>query len=247
MDFLVEIDTDIFIWLNSRHSSFWDIFMFAVSGKWIWIPLYLSLLYAIQISFGWRTMVLMGVMTALAIFLADQTSASLLRPFFERMRPANPNNPLSEFVHTVNEYRGGRYGFPSSHAANTFALAAITSLIFRRWKFGVIIYLWALVICYSRIYLGVHYPGDILGGLLIGSLFGALCYFFAENLVIVIFSRRKDEEQLKLLISNYKEGAKTILSNIGTKKIRWAATYIPEATILLTFICILIFTACEIK
>lgn len=246
MDFLVEIDTDIFLWLNSQHNSFWDVFMFAVSGKWIWIPFYISLLLAIKISFGWRTMALMAVMTALAIFLADQTSASLLRPLFERMRPANPNNPLSELVHTVNDYRGGRYGFPSSHAANTFALAAITSLIFRRWKFAIIVYLWALIICYSRIYLGVHYPGDILGGLVIGTLFGCLCYVFAENVLILLFSRRVEENQLKAIALRYKEGALSRDFQWGREKIRWSATYIPEFIILLTFMCILIFTACEI-
>lgn len=220
--------------------------MYASTGKWIWVPFYISLLVAIYLAYGWRTMLLMGVMTTLAITLSDQVCASLIRPLVERMRPSNINNPLSDFVHIVEDYRSGRYGFPSSHAANTFALAALTSLLFRRWKYTIFIYLWALIICYSRIYLGVHYPGDIIVGLIIGSFFGSLCYIFAANVLNLIIFKKKDKEKLQTLVANYRRGTGLIKLSIGEKKIKWAPTYLPEAVGLLTFICILIYSSCEI-
>lgn len=182
MDFLIGIDTDLFLWLNSHHSPFWDTFMFVTSGRAVWIPFYATILYAIYLRFGWRTMLIMGIMCGIAVGLADQVTAGLLRPVFGRLRPAHLENPLSEFVHIVSGYRGGRYGFPSSHAANTFAMAALTALLFRRLQYTIFVYIWALIICYSRIYLGVHYPGDILAGLLIGSTFGVLGYAIAKEI-----------------------------------------------------------------
>lgn len=245
MDFLVGLDTDIFLWLNSINHPFWDLFMYASTGKWIWVPFYGAILYAIYLAYGWRTMLLMGLMTAVAVALSDQICAGVLRPIVARMRPSNINNPLSDLVHIVSDYRSGSYGFPSSHAANTFALAALTSFLFRRWKYTVFIYVWALIICYSRIYLGVHYPGDILVGLLIGSFFGTLCYFFASNILYLIAFRSKNKETLRKIIDTYKNGTPLRPATIVGKELKWSPTYIPEAVGLLTFICIMIYTWIE--
>lgn len=178
-EFVLSLDTRIFLWLNSFHSSYWDSVMQMISGKWSWTPVYCSLLYSIWRSYGWKTMLIMLIMCVAAVTAADMITASVIRPAFERLRPANPENPISDLVHIVNDYRGGRYGFPSCHAANTFAVASLMSLLFWRRSFTISILIWALLNCYSRIYLGVHYPGDLLVGAVIGMTCGTISFIIA--------------------------------------------------------------------
>ena len=182
-EYLINLDTEIFLWFNSRNNLFWDIAMKMATGKLIWIGLYLSLIYAMYKAYGWKTTLVMAVMSGLAVTAADQMTASVLRPIFERLRPANLNNPISHLVHIVDGYRSGGFSFPSCHAANTFALATLTSLLFRRWRFTVAIVFWAIVNCYSRIYLGVHYPGDLLAGTVIGCLCGGIFYVVGRLII----------------------------------------------------------------
>lgn len=182
-DFVISLDTEIFLFLNSFHSLYWDRVMQMISGKFTWSIMYLALIYSLWRSFGWKTMVIMCLMIILTVTLADQVSASLLRPYFERLRPAHPENPISELVHVVDGYRGGRYGFPSCHAANTFSVWTLMSLLFRHRRFTVAMLVWALLICYSRINLGVHYPGDLLVGAIIGCISGLLCFILGSMLV----------------------------------------------------------------
>ena len=113
---------------------------------------------------------------ALTITYADQVCATLIRPLVERMRPSNPNNPISEFVHIVNGKRGGRYGFPSCHAANSFALAFFLMFLFKNRFLTLFILFWAALNSYSRIYIGVHYPGDLAMGMLVGFSGALLLY-----------------------------------------------------------------------
>ena len=182
LETLIGADTELFLWFNSFHNPFWDIFMRIVSGRIIWIGLYISLLYALWRAYGWKNMLIIGIACGIAVACADQLTASVLRPYFGRMRPANPDNPLSEIVHIVDGYRSGRFGFPSSHAANTFVVATLLSLVFRRLRFTIAIFCWALLNCYSRLYLGVHYPGDLLAGIIIGFSCGLFFYFIVRLL-----------------------------------------------------------------
>ncbi len=177
-----EFDEQLLLAINSWHSPWADDFMFRFSGKWIWVVLYLATAYALVRMYGIRRGLVCVLAVSLTVVFADQVCASVIRPVAERLRPANVDNPLSPMVHIVESYRGGSYGFPSCHAANTFGVALITSLLLRRRWYTLFIYVWAAMTCYSRMYLGVHYPGDIVVGAAVGSL-GALVIWFVLRYV----------------------------------------------------------------
>jgi undecaprenyl-diphosphatase len=169
-------DEELFLSLNGLHSSFFDNFMWFVSSKFIWIPAALSIVYALvkdKKKEFW--FILAGIV--LTIILCDQLSSSVIKPFFHRLRPSHQ---LGDLVHIVNGYRGGRYGFVSSHAANAFGFALFTSLIFRFVPYAIATFTWAAVNSYSRIYLGVHYPSDILCGALLGVACASVVYLLVR-------------------------------------------------------------------
>ena len=170
LETLKQIDTSLFLFLNGIHSPFWDIIMWHISGKLEWIPLYVFFLFLIIRKYKMKAVwVLLAIV--LVITLADQISVKLFKEQFERLRPCH-NPEIQHLVHRVNNKCGGKYGFVSSHASNSFALAMFLSLLFRKRLFVGLIFFWATVVSYSRIYLGVHYPGDILGGAILGVLIG---------------------------------------------------------------------------
>lgn len=169
IDWLNTIDTQVFLALNGLHAPYFDVFMKLFTGKWIWVQMYAAVLFAVVRNYRWRQTLAVLVCVALAITIADQVCATLIRPEVCRLRPSNPENPLSEMVHIVGGYRGGSYGFPSCHAANSFALASFLTLLFANRKLSLFIFAWAVLNSYSRVYLGVHYPGDLLVGAIIGT------------------------------------------------------------------------------
>lgn len=179
---LSDIDARLLLIVNGAHSPFFDSVMWCISGRWIWLPFYAVLAYLLFRRMSWKRASICLVTIGLIILAADQTCATLIRPEIGRLRPANINNPLSSFVHVVNGYRGGRYGFPSCHAANTFALAVFMSLVIRHKWFTVMMFSWAFIVSYSRMYLGVHYFGDLFCGATIGSLFAVLFYYLQNYL-----------------------------------------------------------------
>ena len=171
IDSLKKLDTEIFMFCNSRHNATWDTIMGWASGKYIWMPLYAFLLYLVFKYVGKRVgLVLVAVV--LMIVISDQASVHLFKNVFMRYRPCH-NLLIQSQVH-VNGSCGGQYGFISSHAANTFALAMFLTLFFhnRIRFFGMYIFTWATFVSYSRIYNGVHYPADIVVGGLLGMLIG---------------------------------------------------------------------------
>lgn len=183
MDFLTNLDTDIFLFFNSMHCEYMDRVMKLSSDRFVWVPMYAALLAALIRTYGWRRACLILLVTIAAITAADQLCATVIRPEVQRLRPANPANPLSALVHVVDGYRGGSYGFPSCHAANTFALVGLMLPLIRNVRFSVVLVFWALLNCYSRIHLGVHYPGDLLVGGIIGMTIGFICYLIVRPAV----------------------------------------------------------------
>ncbi len=178
-----DIDTQLFLFLNSKHNSFFDVIMFWVSHKYFWIPLYALFLFLSYKHFGKKVwQVILGAV--LVIVLSDQLSVHAFKEVFMRYRPCH-NLILQSQIH-LNDGCGGTYGFISSHAANTFALAIFLSLLFKNKikYFGLLIFVWAAFVSYSRIYNGVHYPADIACGAIVGMGIGITVfkmYQFANN------------------------------------------------------------------
>lgn len=175
LEFLNNLDGLILLFLNSFHTDFMDDFMKLFTGRYIWIPFYLALFGGLIRSFGIRRALIYLAAVGLAVAMADQLCAGVLRPMFCRLRPSNPENPISQFIVIVDGYRGGRYGFPLCHAANSMALAMAMSVICRNRKITYVVMGWTALNCYTRLYLGVHYPGDILVGLMTGAVIGVSC------------------------------------------------------------------------
>ena len=170
----MDIDAEALLAVNGMYSSFQDALWWMVSAKWSSALLVLSLLW-ILVHKNRRHALLVLAMVALAVLLADQVSSGLIKHLVERLSPTHDPS-LENAVHIVNGYRGGMYGFVSSHAANFFAIATLVSFIMRHRLVVIALYGWGLAQCYSRMYLGVHYPGDILGGIIVGVLAGWLVW-----------------------------------------------------------------------
>ncbi|HEY0740746.1 MAG TPA: phosphatase PAP2 family protein [Chryseosolibacter sp.] len=185
IDFFLEFDRDLFLELNSYHAPWLDILMMFITKTYVWIPLYAVIAFFIFKLHGKQGFLVL-ICIALTILLADQITSTLMKPYFARLRPAH-DPELAGLVHIVDDYRGGKFGFASSHAANTFGLAVFVFLLFRqrtrtvRW-----IFVWALLVSYSRIYLGVHYPGDIIAGGVVGAICAVGCFVLYQKISFVI-------------------------------------------------------------
>jgi len=174
METIIQLDKELLLWLNSYHTPFLDVLMMIFTRKEFWIPLYLVLLYQIYKSKGKEALWwIAGIF--LMIFLCDQISTQLFKNVFQRLRPSHDPS-LSNMVHLVSGYKGGKYGFVSSHAANTFGFAIFTSLLFKNRLYALFAFTWSLLIIYTRLYLGVHFPGDVLGGMILGVIVGYVIY-----------------------------------------------------------------------
>jgi len=174
IEFLNNIDTNLFIFLNGINSPFWDKIMWWISGSKSWIPMYAVIVAYIIYKQRWKSFITF-IFIALVVTLADQISVHAFKDVFQRLRPCH-NPVLQDIVHIVKNKCGGQYGFVSSHAANTFAVAFFLSKLVENRYFSWFIFIWATIVSYSRIYLGVHYPFDVLGGAALGAVIGISTY-----------------------------------------------------------------------
>lgn len=167
IEWLEHIDRTLFLLFNGLHSPFFDTIFYYISKFYISIPVYTFVIYLLYKS---RSVLQASILLALIIVcvvLADMISVAWFKEVFLRYRPSH-NTELQDLIHIVKNYRGGTYGFVSSHAANTFAFASCATLIFQKRNITIFLFTWAAIVSYSRIYLGVHYPADIACGALLG-------------------------------------------------------------------------------
>ena len=197
MDYLIHIDQQWLLAINGWHSEWADILMWYISKSTTWLPLYALLVGLIVYRFGilspslcregrrgsslLRVLIILAGF-AVAVGVSDFVSSGIIKPWVCRLRPTH-EPALAGMLHLVNGYTGGLYGFVSSHAANTMACALLFALLYRNKYATVGLMLWVALNCYSRMYLGVHYPADIIGGLAIGALMATLTYGMVRHLV----------------------------------------------------------------
>lgn len=197
MDYLIHIDQQWLLAINGWHSEWADMLMWYISKSTTWLPLYALLVGLIVYRFGilspslcrerrrgsslLRVLIILAGF-AVAVGVSDFVSSGIIKPWVCRLRPTHEPE-IAGLIHLVNGYTGGLYGFVSSHAANTMACALLFALLYRNKYATVGLMLWVALNCYSRMYLGVHYPADIIGGLAIGALMATLTYGMVRRLV----------------------------------------------------------------
>ena len=179
MEKIIDFDRQLFLFLNKLHSSWADQPLFYISTEWLWFPLYALFIYLI-IKKTRREAWLPIVAIIISVVMSDQIS-TVIKKKVQRFRPTH-DLVLKDKVHTVNNYRGGNYGFVSSHASNTFCVALLVALILETSIFvTLLLFFWAIVVSYSRIYLGVHFPLDIAFGAILGIIIALLTFLLIKK------------------------------------------------------------------
>ncbi|MCQ2309942.1 MAG: phosphatase PAP2 family protein [Bacteroidales bacterium] len=190
MNAINNLDHELFLFLNGLHVGWLDPVMTFISSEMGWIPFYVILLYLVFKKLGWKGLLFVVIGVVVLITCSDQLSSHVFKPVFHRFRPCH--DPLiQDLVHLPNGHCGGQYGFISSHACNTFALASFITLIMKRFykKIGLLMFIWAALVSYSRIYMGVHFPGDVLCGAAVGMILG----FGIGHLLLMVMKKIQDK------------------------------------------------------
>lgn len=179
IDWLDKIDKSVFLYLNAMHSEISDTIWITITNIQTWIPLYVLFLFLFVKVFKKDSIYLIAGLLLVVLF-SDQFTSGFMKPFFERPRPCH-SPEIGSLVHIANKC-GGQFGFASGHSANSFGIAVFVWLVFRYyWKWTWIVFIWACFVAYSRIAVGVHYPGDILVGGLVGAFFGWLIFIIIQE------------------------------------------------------------------
>ena len=179
IDYLLYIDQYLLLKINGLNTPWLDTIMSAMTNGPFWLPLFIVVIGFIIYKSRWKAIAVF-LFLALVIVFADRISSGLLKPWVGRLRPSHEPD-LENILHFVNGYKGGLYSFVSSHAANAFGVATFLWLVLRKsinWIW--IMYVWAIIFSFTRIYLGVHYPSDILGGAVLGLILGLGVYKFSR-------------------------------------------------------------------
>lgn len=179
MDFFIILDKEIFLFLNNLHADWLDPIMKFVTSSWFWCPIVI-LFIALSIKY-YKKNFFIPVMFAIVCFCVTDVGSNIIKKNVKRYRPTH-DIAISDKVHIVDNYIGGKYGFLSGHASNSFGLALISLLFIRKKYYAYIVISWAILVSYSRIYVGVHYPGDILAGILLGIIVALLTFRLFRSL-----------------------------------------------------------------
>jgi undecaprenyl-diphosphatase len=172
IDTIRQIDQSIFFYFNGMHSPLWDLVMALFTQTATWLVFYLAIIVLIIRKYHTKAIVIL-LMLGLAILISDQFS-TLIKETVQRLRPTH-DPAIQDLVHNVYK-KGGLYSFFSSHATNTFALAMFSARLFKNFRYSLLIFLWAALVSYTRIYIGVHYPLDVATGMVVGILIGYFIY-----------------------------------------------------------------------